>query len=93
MDKYVAMYATEQISNGNFIAAVEAFEKYGAAANPSAFNIYKRLIDEVIAMNNTNTTAAYPTWASLRNMLLNLVINLHSAKGDIDPRYIEVRSR
>uniref|UniRef100_A0A914VZ84 Intraflagellar transport protein 172 n=1 Tax=Plectus sambesii TaxID=2011161 RepID=A0A914VZ84_9BILA len=93
LDKYVALYATELISNGSFMEAVEVFEKYGAAANPSAFNIYKRLIDEVIAKSNTNTSAAYKSWASLRNMLLSLVSNLQAASADIDPRYIDVFDR
>lgn len=92
LDKYVALYATELIGNGNFTAAVEVFEKYGAAANPSAFNIYKRLIDEVISKGNTNTAAAYSAWASLRNMLLHLVNNLHATNGDFDPRYVDVSS-
>jgi hypothetical protein len=78
------------IGNDDFMAAVRVFETYGAAANPSAFNIYKRLIDEVIALTNTNNAEAYPTWASLRNMLLHLVTNLHTQNGDFDPRYVEV---
>lgn len=52
MDKYVAMYASELMNNGErYLDAVKVFEQYGASANPQNFNIYKRLIDNVSLFN------------------------------------------
>ena len=73
LDKYVALYAAEMIKQNTFADAVKAFKTYGAPANQQNFNLYKRLIDEVISMKNTFTGEAYETWAALRDMLYDLV--------------------
>ena len=92
LDKYTALFATEMINQGQFQAAAEAFEKYGAPANKQNFNIYKRLVDEMLSAQGTAEANSYRGWAALRNFLLKLKKNLESGVG-VDERYAQVFGR
>jgi len=37
------------------------------------YNIYKRIVSEVLRMRNLNKAESYRTWADLRDMLFDLV--------------------
>lgn len=70
--KYVALYAAELIKDNAALSALKLFQVHGASPNPQNFNIYKRLCLEVFG-SSLEGVAAYKTYASLRDVLLNLV--------------------
>ena len=70
--KYVALYAAHLIKSNASLSALKLFTTYGAPPLPQNFNIYKRLCMEVFG-ENLEGAAAYPTYSSLRNMLLSIV--------------------
>ncbi len=75
--KYVALYAADLIRSNASLTALQLFAKYGSPAMPQNFNIYKHLCVEVYGQT-LEGSAGYSTYASLRNMLLNLVEEIAS---------------
>ncbi len=47
------------------------------------FNIYKRIVNDLLNMQELNTGDAFKTWADLRDMLLDLVSPLYICTFDI----------
>uniref|UniRef100_A0A915BZY3 Intraflagellar transport protein osm-1 n=1 Tax=Parascaris univalens TaxID=6257 RepID=A0A915BZY3_PARUN len=89
MDKYVALYATKLISQERFADAIEAFEKYGASSNPHNFNIYQRLISQVMNSRLEIAVGSYEVWSHLRNMLLLICESLDAdSSADDEPKDI-----
>ncbi|VDK57787.1 unnamed protein product [Anisakis simplex] len=80
MDKYVALYVSNLISDQRFADAIEAFEKYGTSSNPHNFNIYQKLISQVVNSRLEINPESYEIWSHLRNMLLLICESL-----DADP--------
>ena len=72
LDKYVALYAANLIKSNACLSALKLFTTHGSPANPQNFNIYKKLCQEVFCAHFEGPSA-YSTYASLRNMLFNLV--------------------
>jgi intraflagellar transport protein 172 len=73
--KYVAMYAAHLITSGGAVSALQLFTKFGAPANPQNFNIYKKLCQDIFS-TSAEGQAVYKTFADLRDVLLNLSVNL-----------------
>ncbi|MFH4973753.1 hypothetical protein AB6A40_000462 [Gnathostoma spinigerum] len=94
-DKYMALYAADLISRNQYLDAIKAFEKYGVSANPNNFNMYKKIIWQVVNAPNANKSEAYELWSHLRDMLLILNGNLddggvpNDAKEEFK-RYLDV---
>ncbi|EJD74502.1 intraflagellar transporter osm-1 [Loa loa] len=92
LDKYVALYATELIKEKRYAEATAAFEKYGASSNPNNFNIYRRLVEEVINVRNMDNPNVYGRWATLRNVLHMVCnsMNIKEKMKDLFNRYLEI---
>ncbi|CAI9743012.1 Hypothetical predicted protein [Octopus vulgaris] len=76
LQKYVAIYAAHLINEGQSIQALELYTMYGAPASQQNFNIYKRILTDIVSMSGLNTTKAYKVWSSLRNMMYSLYLEL-----------------
>ncbi|XP_074640366.1 intraflagellar transport protein 172 homolog [Tubulanus polymorphus] len=76
LHKYVALYATNLIKEDRTNAALDLYVKHGAPANKQNFNIYKRIVSDVLCTKNLNRSEAYRVWADLRDMLCDLCENL-----------------
>uniref|UniRef100_A0A915PPW5 Intraflagellar transport protein 172 n=1 Tax=Setaria digitata TaxID=48799 RepID=A0A915PPW5_9BILA len=97
LNKYVALYATELIKESKYVEATAIFEKYGASANPSNFNIYQRLVEEVINARDMNNPNVYRRWSVLRNVLLMVHDSMHAKEEmkemdifQLFDRYLEI---
>lgn len=92
LSKYVALYAANLIKDGNTLKALDLFCRYGAPANPQNFNIYKRIITDVISMSGLRSADSYRTWADLRDVLFEIVEGLSkgSAAGTPQAQEFEV---
>ncbi|XP_063296770.1 intraflagellar transport protein 172 homolog, partial [Pelobates fuscus] len=76
LHKYVALFATHLIKEGNWNKALSLYVQHGAPANPQNFNIYKRIFSEMVNSGNMNRSDMYHVWADLRDTLCNLCENL-----------------
>ncbi|KAL3991031.1 WD domain G-beta repeat family protein [Acanthocheilonema viteae] len=91
LDKYVALYATELIKEKRYAEATAIFEKYGASSNPNNFNIYQKLVEEVINVRNMDNPNVYGRWATLRNVLLMVCDGMNSKEmKELLNRYLEI---
>ncbi|XP_046993145.1 intraflagellar transport protein 172 homolog [Schistocerca americana] len=72
LHKYVALYATQLIKDGDPIKALNLYMKYEAPAFTQNYNIYKRIAIDIFSLPDTMGPDAYSTWANLRNMLFQL---------------------
>uniref|UniRef100_A0A7E4USX7 WD_REPEATS_REGION domain-containing protein n=1 Tax=Panagrellus redivivus TaxID=6233 RepID=A0A7E4USX7_PANRE len=86
LDKYVAAYVSNLITEMRLFDAVKTFEKYGASANRSNFNVYKQLIDEIVNQREVN----YDILSALRNMLHSLNDNIMKSEDVIEPEIVQV---
>ncbi|XP_076011253.1 intraflagellar transport protein 172 homolog [Genypterus blacodes] len=83
LHKYVALYATHLIKEGDTVKALQLYVQHGAPPNPQNFNIYKRLFVDQINLPGTEGPQSYRMWADLRNFLLQLCENVSkSAEGN-----------
>ncbi|XP_060947369.1 intraflagellar transport protein 172 homolog [Limanda limanda] len=83
LHKYVALYATDLIKEGNAQKALQLYLQHGAPPNPQNFNIYKRLFLDLINLPDTDRPESYRMWADLRNFLMQLSENVSkSAKAN-----------
>ncbi|CAH1772611.1 unnamed protein product [Owenia fusiformis] len=86
LDKYVALYSTHLIKENKVIKAMDLFVKHGAPAHPQNFNIYKRIVHDILNMRNLNVAESYRTWADLREMLFDLYENLAKSSEANSPQ-------
>nr|XP_057921402.1 intraflagellar transport protein 172 homolog [Doryrhamphus excisus] len=80
LHKYVALYATHLIKEGDPVKALQLYVQHGAPPNPQNFNIYKRLFLDMIHL--PEAPESYRTWADLRNVLLQLCESLSKSSGE-----------
>ncbi|XP_067032279.1 intraflagellar transport protein 172 homolog isoform X2 [Acropora muricata] len=85
LSKYVALYAANLIKDNNTLKALDLFCRYGAPANPQNFNIYKRIISDVISMAGLSSAESYRTWADLRDVLFEIVDGLGKGSAASSP--------
>nr|XP_032825685.1 intraflagellar transport protein 172 homolog [Petromyzon marinus] len=76
LHKYVALYATHLIKEGQAQKALALYTQHGTPANSQNFNIYKRIISDLLSHPGMATGDAYRTWAAMRDMLHALCENL-----------------
>ncbi|CAJ0583687.1 unnamed protein product, partial [Mesorhabditis spiculigera] len=81
LDKYVAMYASHLISEGDYVKASKLFERYGAAGNEENFNIYKTLFDSVVGVRTDNPEEEYERIALIRNVYQQIVRGLENGNS------------
>ncbi|KAM7445695.1 hypothetical protein ABFA07_005947 [Porites harrisoni] len=86
LSKYVALYAANLIKENNTLKALDLFCRYGAPANPQNFNIYKRIITDVISMPGLWSADSYRTWADLRDVLFEIVDGLSKGSAASSPQ-------
>ncbi|XP_025413024.1 intraflagellar transport protein 172 homolog isoform X3 [Sipha flava] len=72
LHKYIALYATDLIREGNAIEALNLYTQYGAPAFPQNFNIYRRIALDVFGKRGMEKEESYDIWAKLRDMFFKL---------------------
>nr|XP_019960582.1 PREDICTED: intraflagellar transport protein 172 homolog [Paralichthys olivaceus] len=87
LHKYVALYATDLIKEGNALKALQLYLQHGASPNPQNFNIYKRLFLDLINLPDTDGPESYHMWADLRNFLLQLSENISKSSKANSPAH------
>lgn len=78
LHKYIAMYAATLLKDGNPDDALELYVQHGAPANPQNYNIYKRIVQDILG-NTGSGLISFKRWASLRNMLFSLCKNMEQS--------------
>ncbi|XP_071324251.1 intraflagellar transport protein 172 homolog [Trachinotus anak] len=87
LHKYVALYATHLIKEGEALKALQLYIQHGAPPNPQNFNIYKRLFLDLINLPDTEGPECYRMWADLRNFLLQLCENISKSAEANSPAH------
>ncbi|XP_004083357.1 intraflagellar transport protein 172 homolog [Oryzias latipes] len=72
LHKYLALYATHLIKEGDAQRALELYLQYGASPNPQNFNIYKHLFLDLVSPPDNDGPDSYRMLANLRDFLLQL---------------------
>uniref|UniRef100_A0A1I7Y2L2 TPR_REGION domain-containing protein n=1 Tax=Steinernema glaseri TaxID=37863 RepID=A0A1I7Y2L2_9BILA len=90
LDKYVAAHATALIQEDHFLDAVRVFEKYGASANVQNFNMYKKLIDQIVNARYSSIDAQFEAVVSLRNLIFGLNQRIKETETETDRRIVEI---
>ncbi|KAK0403869.1 hypothetical protein QR680_017169 [Steinernema hermaphroditum] len=90
LDKYVAAYATALIQEDRFLDAVRVFEKYGASANVQNFNMYKKLIDQIVNARYSSMEDQFAAMVSLRNLIFGLNERIKESESETDRRIVEI---
>ena len=67
------MYAATLIKENKTMEAMDLYVRYGAPAASQNFNIYKRIVMDILNKNGLMKPEAFRTWADLRDMLFDLV--------------------
>ncbi|CAL4073000.1 unnamed protein product, partial [Meganyctiphanes norvegica] len=83
LHKYLAIYATNLIKDGQAVEALGLYKQYGAPPYKQNYNIYRRLTIDLFGLHELCSPQAYRTWADLRDILLSLVDALRQHE-DID---------
>ncbi|CAG5928433.1 unnamed protein product [Menidia menidia] len=85
LHKYVALYATHLIKEGDSLKAVQVYLQHGAFPNPQNFNIYKRLFLDLTSCENVSKSAEAnsPAHQEFEQMLLvgHYLASRSAAKG------------
>ncbi|XP_076029417.1 intraflagellar transport protein Oseg2 isoform X2 [Oratosquilla oratoria] len=82
LHKYVAHYATQLIKDGQVVEALGLYKQYGSPAYPQNFNIYRRLAQDMMGRHDLYSAQAYDSWKDLREILFNLVEDLHQHEDE-----------
>ncbi|KAG7214317.1 hypothetical protein INR49_004455 [Caranx melampygus] len=89
LHKYVALYSTHLIKEGDALKALKLYIQHGAPPNPQNFNIYKRLFLDVINLPDADGPESYRMWADLRDFLFQLCENLSKSSEANSPAHEE----
>ncbi|KAM8953335.1 intraflagellar transport protein 172 homolog [Pelodytes ibericus] len=89
LHKYVALFATHLIKEGDWNKALGLYAQHGTPANAQNFNIYKRIFMEMVNGENMNRADVYHSWADLRDLLHNLCENLVKSSEASSPCHKE----
>jgi len=84
LHKYVAIYASQLIKEGQPEAALDLYRQYGAPLYPANFNIYKRIGLDLYASRSIadeDGADSYQLWAALRDMYFGICESMSSAAG------------
>ncbi|ETN84945.1 tetratricopeptide repeat protein, partial [Necator americanus] len=86
LDKYVAQYAAELLSQNDIELIVRVFAKYGASSNPANFNIYKAVVDKTVAQSFATPSDEVAQLSPVRDLFLSVYEQL--VKENSESRYI-----
>ncbi|CAL8315982.1 unnamed protein product [Lota lota] len=89
LHKYVALYATHLIKEGDSQSALQLYVQHGAPPNPQNFNIYKRMFLDLLNLTGAHVPEGYRMWADLRNFLLLLCENISKSSEANSPSHEE----
>lgn len=67
------MYAATLIKEKRTEDAMDLYVRYGAPAQTQNYNIYKRIMSDILNRNDMMKAESFRTWADLRDMLFDLV--------------------
>ncbi|CAB4017982.1 intraflagellar transport 172 homolog [Paramuricea clavata] len=81
LSKYVAQYAAHLIKENNTMKALELFLKHGAPPISQNFNIYKRIVYEMVSMDGMSSPDSYKLWADMRDVLYEVTEGLNKTKN------------
>lgn len=76
MHKYLALYATQLIHDGDCVAALGLYLKHGAPASPQNYNIYLRITLECFGQREPD---GVNVWKDLRSFLFHLTQAIKSS--------------
>nr|CDJ87483.1 intraflagellar transport protein 172 homolog [Haemonchus contortus] len=91
LEKYVAQYAAELLSQNHIDLMLNVFEKYGASSNPANFNLYKAIVDKVVSQSFSSPSEEYARLSPVRNLFLSvyeLLEKENSESRHIFERYV-----
>ncbi|CAB1340225.1 unnamed protein product, partial [Coregonus sp. 'balchen'] len=89
LHKYVALYATHLIKEGDAEKALNLYAQHGAPANPQNFNIYKRMFLDLLSLLGRDSAESFRMWADLRDVMLLLCENLTKSSEANSPAHEE----
>uniref|UniRef100_A0A3P8XGI6 IF140/IFT172/WDR19 TPR domain-containing protein n=1 Tax=Esox lucius TaxID=8010 RepID=A0A3P8XGI6_ESOLU len=89
LHKYVALYATHLIKEGNAEKVLSLYSQHGAPANPQNFNIYKRMFLDLLCLLGRDGAECYRMWADLRDVLILLCENMTKSSEANSPAHEE----
>ncbi|KAI1897568.1 hypothetical protein AGOR_G00084610 [Albula goreensis] len=89
LHKYIALYATHLIKEGESERVLNLYINHGAPANPQNFNIYKRMFLDLLSLPGRDSAEAYRMWADLRDVMLLLCENLVKTSEANSPAHEE----
>ncbi|KAM9354646.1 intraflagellar transport protein 172 homolog isoform 1-T1 [Pholidichthys leucotaenia] len=87
LHKYVALYATHLIKEEDAVKALQLYIQHGVPPNPQNFNIYKRLLLDLVNLPDTDGPESYRMWADLRNFLQQLCDNMSKSAEANSPAH------
>ncbi|KAL5965213.1 hypothetical protein TSMEX_007033 [Taenia solium] len=95
LHKYLATYAATLIKEKRAYDALLLYKRHGAPPYVQNFNIYKGIFQAITSQRNLATADAYPTWAALRDTLLDLYQRVSSLSGavKIQPNVVSIFER
>uniref|UniRef100_A0A8C2A3G2 Intraflagellar transport protein 172 homolog n=1 Tax=Cyprinus carpio TaxID=7962 RepID=A0A8C2A3G2_CYPCA len=89
LHKYIALYATHLIKEGEAEKVLNLYTQHGVPAYSQNFNIYKRMFLELVSLRDRDCAEAYRMWANLRDVLLLLCENLTKSSEANSPAHEE----
>lgn len=89
LHKYIALYATHLIKEGEAEKVLNLYTQHGVPAYSQNFNIYKRMFLELVSLRDRDCAEAYRMWADLRDVLLLLCENLTKSSEANSPAHEE----
>ncbi|XP_016326231.1 intraflagellar transport protein 172 homolog [Sinocyclocheilus anshuiensis] len=89
LHKYIALYATHLIKEGEAEKVLNLYTQHGVPAYSQNFNIYKRMFLEFVSLRDWDCAEAYRMWADLRDVLLLLCENLSKSSEANSPAHEE----
>ncbi|WKY15558.1 hypothetical protein Q1695_000775 [Nippostrongylus brasiliensis] len=91
LDKYVAQYAAELLAHDHIDLILSVFEKYGASSNTANFNLYKAVLDKIVAQSFSTPSDEYTRLSPVRNLFFNVyeqLVKENSESRHIFERYV-----
>ncbi|KAL2082479.1 hypothetical protein ACEWY4_022297 [Coilia grayii] len=89
LHKYVALYSTHLIKEGDPEKVLNLYIQHGVPANPQNFNIYKRMFQELLNQKDRDTAESYRMWGDLRDFMLALCENMTKSSEANSPAHEE----
>ncbi|XP_051954406.1 intraflagellar transport protein 172 homolog [Xyrauchen texanus] len=89
LHKYIALYATHLIREGEAEKVLYLYAQHGVPAYSQNFNIYKRMFLELVSLRDRDCAEAYRMWADMRDVLLLLCENLTKSSEANSPAHEE----